>query len=227
VSMLADAVQEIEEFVSSYKVDSVFAHKGGVQKYRTAYKSLHAILIWSTILDDKRLPDNKYGPHAAEMVADLSHAFVLITLSLYKPCRMMLRSSIENLTRVALANRGEDFSIRSVHVLFENALTGLDKTSDSHKLISEAKSLYADLCKTVHSAQDAHLSKKIPFERIVAYDEASYSFTINYVTKTSSVVNKLLFVLFFKELERLKHKSRDFILDSLPKRLKERVFSDA
>lgn len=223
MSIQSDAVDEIREFVEGFSADSFFQHPKATPKFTTAYKQLHALLIWSLLITKGEFPEEKFGVHPEECISDASQAFALLTFSLYKPSRVMARSSIENIVRVAVADAGGDHEVKSVYTLFDNAKATLNDDQIAKAIMVRLKVLYGELCLTVHSAHEDHVALRIPFEQVFSYDEERYFMTLSFLARTASGLNQLLYSRFSRKLQMLPHKNRDFLLDTLPKSLKRDV----
>jgi len=223
MSIHSESIDEIKKFVKGFSADSLFDYKKTSEKFSSAYKQLHALLIWNLLLPKGEFPNERYDFHFEECVSDISQAFSLLTFSLFKPSRVMARSSIENAVRVIVADAGGDHKVKSVHSLFDIAKENLDDDIITKSLISNLKSIYGELCLTVHSAHKDHIALRIPFEEVFSYDSSQYEMTIDLLRRTSSAINQALYGRFSSKLSRIGHKNRDFLLDSLPKRLKRNV----
>jgi hypothetical protein len=223
MSALSEAVAEIEDFVKQFSADSFSNHAKAKARFSTAYKQLHAMLIWGLLIPEGEFPEKKFGVHPEEGLSDASQAFALLAFSLFKPSRVMARSGIENMVRVAVAHANGDYAVKSVYSLFDNADDAFKNDPITKPIISRLKALYGELCLTVHSAHEDHVALRIPFEKVFAFDEGQYLMTVGLLARTASGLNQLLYSLFSGSLQKLTHKNRDFVLDSLPKTLKRNV----
>lgn len=225
MSIVSEALVEIQEFVESFKADSFFNHPKADKNFQPAYKQLHSVLIWSLLIEGGEFPEDKFGIHPKEAVSDLAHSFGLTAFSLYKPARVMLRSGIENVIRMIVANSGGDYKVSLVHSLFDGANEASKDDVASKKIIGNLRSIYRELCLTVHSAHDEHLALRIPFEQAFSYNENQYLLTVSFLLRATSSVNQVFFSYFSDMLHKLEHKNRDFVLDSLPRSLKRAVLA--
>lgn len=225
MSSTSEAVSEIRSFVEDFKADSVFSNSITSSSYSLACKQLHALLIWSILIEDGKFPSKDYGLHPKEGISDISQAYALLTFSLYKPARVMARSAIENLVRVVVAGAGGDFEVKSVYILFDNAKAVLNCDPTAKGLLAKLKALYAELCLTAHSAHKDHVALRIPFELVFAHDQDQCLMTIDVLKRVASNLNQILYARFFDRLPGITHKNRDVLLDSLPRALKRAVQS--
>jgi hypothetical protein len=223
MSIQSEAVEEIAIFVKGFTVDSLFDRPGKKPKFTTSYKQLHALLNWAIIFAGGDFTEEKFGDHPQEGISDISQAFALLTFSLYKPSRMMARSAIENIVRVIVADAGGDYKTKSVHALFDNAKALLADNLIELPIIHRMIALYGELCLTVHSGHQDHLALRIPFEKVFAYDDEQNTMTLEFLHRTATAMNQLLYSRFSQKLQAIPHKNRDFVLDSLPKTLKRNV----
>jgi len=214
-------IREIQRFFETLSIDIPFSQEKELGKFKIAYRQLHSLLIWNMIITGNQIPEDNYGKHFREGISDMSQGFALISMSLYKPARMMARSSIENVVRVSVAHRNGDYKVKSVYNLFDIAL-GLYKNSEqSHRILQQLHQEYGDLCRTVHSAEDKYLSLSIPFEEILKFDDEKFEMSVQSLTKSSSLINQFIFTIFERHMRQCEdHRSRDLILDSIPNDLK-------
>jgi hypothetical protein len=223
MSVASDAVSEIRDFVERFSADTLLSRPKPTAKFTTAYKQLHALLIWSLLIQKGEFPDASYGVHPEEAISDASQAFALLSFSLYKPARVMARSAIENAVRVVVANAGADYGVKSVYVLFSHANDALTAEPIAKSIIAKLKTYYGKLCLTVHSAHEDHVALRIPFEKVFAFDEDQHELTLDLLSKTAAGINQLLYASFHAKLAKIEHKNRDYVLDSLPRALKRDV----
>jgi hypothetical protein len=113
--------------------------------------------------------------------------------------------------------------VKSVYTLFDNANAALKDDPIAKTIIGRLRTLYGELCLTVHSAHEDHVALRIPFKRVFAYDEDQHQFTLGLLGRTVSGLNQVLYARFSEKLQKLAHKNRDFLLDSLPKSLKRNI----
>jgi hypothetical protein len=223
MSIVSEAVAEIKEFVSTFKADSFFEYPKSTLKFQSAYKQLHSLLIWSLLIDRGDFPEDQYGIHPKEAISDVANAFALTTFSLYKPARVMTRSGIENIVRAVVSSLGGDYQVKSVYTLFDSAIALLSDKPIPRRLVCDLRVIYGELCLTVHSAHQDHVALRIPFEQAFSYEDKQFNLTVDFLSRSSSLINKLMFSVFTELLHSLEHKNRDFVLDSLPKWLKRAV----
>lgn len=223
MSDISDAISEIRDFADSFLVDSLLSRSKLSASFSTSYKQLHALLIWSIVIDGGSFPKNSYGHHPKEAISDISQAYALVTFSLYKPSRILARSAIENITRVVVASKGGDYEVKSVYTLFDIAKDILEEDLLAVKILASLKVIYGELCLSVHSAHKDHVALRIPFEEVFAHDDTQSAMTVSVLRRAAASINQLLYVRFSNMLSTIPHKNRDALLDSLPKSVKRAV----
>ncbi len=223
MSVTSASVAEIKSYVEDFSVDSLFAHPKSALGFSTAYKQLHSLLIWTLLVEEKEFPEAQFGKHPIEGISDISQSFALLAFSLYKPARVMARSAIENIVRVVVADKGGDYQVKSVYALFDNATGILAGDATALAVLAKLKTLYSELCLSVHSAHPDHVALRVPFEKVFAYDEDQSLMTIKLLRLVALGLNQLLYARFSIKLSKITHKNRDTVLDSLPKAIKRAV----
>lgn len=228
MTKIKDSVDEIDSFVSGLKFDSPLKDPEYSKSFTSCYKYIHALLLWEHLLGST--PKGKLEPdallHLRELLSDLSAVQTLVLTGLYKPARMMMRSSIENLLRVAALEQG--FLVSGAK--FTHELISLVKSSKlAAKGAPAAPELeaivasYANLCAYTHAATPKFLALKIPLDTIHTFDKKEFLAIIDQLRDVSSRYNRILFTLYHHLLAKLHHKHRDYILDALPRKLKARI----
>jgi hypothetical protein len=162
-----------------------------------------------------------------EATADISQALLSALFNFYKPSRMMLRSSLENVMRVCVFLSGlETFAAKTTYALSTQFNSGeLSTHPDTNKAVQAILSIYDRLCKYVHTSTPAHMDLRIPFSTIASLDDVDLLDCLNDISQVCSATNKLLFALRPKLLNQMHHKNADYIRDCLPPGLKRRILS--
>lgn len=189
-------------------------------KVKSAYKQFHSILIWRVVLDHYDMASD-IRLYANEAASDISHAFFLNFISLYKSSRSSLRSGIENFVRVILLSYGEDAKgLTSVFDLFAATRKMLVNEPPAQRIFDNLRKLYGELCKSVHSAEVDYLAQTVPFEKLSQLDQTQFLNNIEKIRETCALVNQLSFWRWNERLASLGHENADFVSDSLPRNLK-------
>jgi len=215
---------EIQEFLSSYKPSS-FDGASVPASFASAYKRFHAVLIWQDALDRSATVSAPIKIYMNEATADLSHSLLCSIFSFYKPSRMMLRSTIENLMRVCVLLCGSDpFQAKSTYELV-SLFTGtkLSKAPETNRPLQLVLRTYDEMCKYVHTSTPMHMDMRIPFASITARDENDLLRCLVDIDHISGAINMMLFTLTPDILRGLHHRDADHILDCVPPSLKRLV----
>lgn len=221
MSKIDDDVTEIFAYVLGWQpshpdpaVDSV------KPKVKTAYKQFHSVLVWRALLDNAKYSD-KIRLYINETASDISHAFFLNIISLYKSSRSSLRSGIENYVRVILLAQGQHIeSLTSVFDLFAHARKNLASDQTALGIFDKLREAYAELCKSVHSAKVDYLAKTVPFEKLSLYEQTQFFSNIEKLREVCALINQLSFWQWSEYLANIDYQNSDFIKDSLPRKLK-------
>lgn len=164
---LLDKIAEINTFIADYRASKVLDPDAD-EALNFCYKHYHAILIWQNSIDNDVSEANEIKLYLNEATADLSSAVLCSLLHLYKPSRMTLRSSIENLMRVVvLLDKRAALSAKSTYelsVLFNsgNLLTNKIISNSVQSCLRK----YDKLCKYVHTSTPMHMDHRIPFAEL-------------------------------------------------------------
>ncbi|RYF22611.1 MAG: hypothetical protein EOO77_03735 [Oxalobacteraceae bacterium] len=219
-------VAEIMDYVSGWHANHPDIAVDGVRpKIKSAYKQFHSILIWRVALDQSDMAED-LRLYVNESTSDISHAFFLNLISLYKSSRSSLRSGIENFVRVILLSNGEDMkALTSVFDLFAAARKLLITEHAALKIFDDLRILYGELCKSVHSAKVDYLAQTVPFDKLSQFDQVQFFGNIEKTREVCALVNQLSFWCWNERLAFVGHENADFVSDSVPRKLK-RLKSD-
>ena len=222
MSAPSTALFAIKAFVSALRISTNGINEGS-DKHRETYRLFHAILIWDIILERP-----KHGKilnlYQKETLADLSTAYFLTLICVYKPARLSLRSAIENCVRVLLLHEGVDIEpIKSVHGLFDLANASASMSATQKFRISTLHGIYGELCKTVHSVAINYMSLEIPFQSISKYDTQRSNSNLKNLRDTLRLINSCFYRSFYREIDTLSPRNQDAVLDALPRAIKKEI----
>lgn len=217
-------VEEIYKFLSEYRAES--PPKGAAaSKLKTAYKKVHAVLIWQKSIDGNAYYDRDIKLYMNEATADLAQSMLCSLFGLYKPSSVMLRAHLENAMRVATMLCGmKPLEAKTVHdlaVLFKS--TSLRSNPDTDAAVQAILQQYAHLCDYVHTSSPMNMDLRIPLSSIVESDEVKSSNCLDGVLRAASALNKTLSFLCAPLLAGMHHRDADYIRDQLPARLKQKI----
>ncbi|HMB09591.1 hypothetical protein [Saliniramus sp.] len=217
-------LREIEDFIDNLQFSSKDIRNQKIRPaFKSAYKQFKAVLIWNSFLQRKADIDDELKLFIRECTSDLSHSFYLFVLNFYKPARVLARSSIENFLRATLIHKSVNvFEIKSVFELFSSSKNMFCQDQDFLRLTAEIESLYASLCKTVHSTKFDYMSQVTSFENFSKFKISYANSDISTLRKLSSSINKSLFIIFRYNINEMNYKNSDIILDSIPRSMKRK-----
>lgn len=211
---------ELKQFIETAKLDASALNNIN-DEAKLVYKRFYALLVYDHILQGNLtcLDQKTYGKEA---VSDMSHGFFLTCIGLYKPARASMRGSLENLVRFLLMNRGvAALKITSVYDLFDAANAEFDKEPKQKARIGTLRSLYKELCKTVHSASKNHMNLEVPFNTMLQFDQVKYDMNLALIRDCCKVSGELLFIEFNELVERSHHSQKDILLDSVARTIRK------
>ncbi|GJE27231.1 hypothetical protein [Methylobacterium organophilum] len=228
MSAQSDGVADIHAFIEGISFEDVLADGACKQTFAQAYKYVHALLIWHEAVANPKKPvaDAQAVLQFRELLSDLAACQVLLLLGMYKPARMMLRSSIENILRTVAHEQGfltsgAKFTYELI-TLVRSSKIGADGSpvkNDLNQLIQ----MYSDLCSYAHAADEAKLALRVPLESVSRFDKSQYESLVDGLKYVSQRTNKIMFVMYASKLRLVHHSQRDYILDALPKALKAAI----
>ncbi|KAB2945986.1 MAG: hypothetical protein F9K19_26130 [Rhizobiaceae bacterium] len=224
---IAAEISDIQSFVDGLTFTSPLSDASDKKTFAAAYKYVHALLIWeaalSNTITDKPNIDAKL--HYQELLSDLAGSQLLLLGGLYKPARMMLRSSIENMLRVCAFEQGlyplskkftyEMISLVKTSPLFAN---GTFMSPDVNAMVRS----YTNLCAYVHAAAKTHMALRIPLVSVASYGRDEFRAVTTELKTLAYHYNRIMFALYARHLDRVDYNHSDYIRDSLPKSIKSK-----
>lgn len=209
----AEALADIRAFIEKLQLDGASIDPDS-KAARTLYRRFHGLLIWHH-LGGRAEFDEQTRTYLHECVADASAAYFLTVVGLYKAARASLRSSIENVYRVVVAEAGEDLAeFDSVPSLLEKAKE-VSKTLNQNVRIGTLYGLYGELCLTVHSASPEYMSLKVPFEALVERSQSDADGNFVMLDSAFKTMNDLLFIELAHYLHLIDYKNADLLRDAI------------
>ena len=191
--------------------------KAVLPELRESYKKFHAILIWQNVVNGSRDRSDEVKLYLNEVSADLAQSLLSALMGFYKPSRMMLRSAIENLMRVATLLEGmkalECKTVYELSNLFKETELLNNKITDSS--VQQLLNLYAQLCGYVHTATPMEMDQRIPFSKIVEAKPETAVSCLKEIYSVSLEAGKILFFLDQEMVARMHHRDADYIRDQL------------
>lgn len=214
---------EIENFLTDFKPSTPgMRNKSNFAKIKSSYKQFHALLVWGLVSERRNIENTDELIYLKECLSDISHAYFLNIISLYKSSRSSLRSGIENAIRIILLEKKINVKeIYSVSELFDEAKSACRQDNVAHGLIIKLIVIYADLCKSVHSADISYLSLSVPFERLSLFDEAQFLAENDRLRDVCSIINQCAFWLWDDKLSLAGHANEDMVRDAVPRAVKK------
>lgn len=218
-------MSEIDEYFRSLSLTTPLGNKAAREIYLQAYKYFFAILVWNYALSArKRKTIGASDPilYFQEFVSDLVQSQILFLIGIYKSGRGSLRSAVENFFRFICLAQGEPIAqIKNTYDLIK-AAKRITKATNPEILpfVEQIATAYGELCKHVHSATIAHMAFIDAIEDTLVYRANSFENCCEQTKISCMNAGKIVFWLRSVALKNAGHKSYDFVLDTLPKKLK-------
>jgi hypothetical protein len=183
------------------------------------------MLAWSHAISyrkRKNLSASDPALHLQESISDLIQSQILILLGVYKSGRGSLRSSVENFFRFVCLAQGQSISrIKSTYDLIREARSITNKNNPQiASALHQITLVYDDLCKHVHTSSKGHMALINAVESNFRYRKSSFDNCCDQTQIFCSNASRIAFWLRSQALNNLGHRLRDFVLDSIPKHLK-------
>lgn len=226
MSSASDSVKEIKTFLDNLTIPNPLVESSHTGVFHSAYKHIHPLLLWNEVLlKVKKSPtlDNTLL-FFNELLSDLSSSQFLLLLGLYKPSRMMLRSSIENLLRMICIHQGfivgnGKFTHELITMVKSSQLAA--NTSPVSKDLIAAINSYYKLCAYTHAADANFMSLRVPFIKLQEFDIKDFRGILEDIRLLCMKYNRIMFSMHSDHIYRTKsYRFKDAVLDTLPRSLK-------
>ncbi len=221
---LKSALEEYEAFIANYVLVKVSNNSKRKTELQSIFKRYFSFLIWYYYIQSNRISPRhfprKFKTYFVESASDVCQSLLLWNQGLYKPALLILRSGVENLFRAILLLNG--VKLKGISTVFQliASLKALTKDTESHALIVSLAAQYESLCGDVHSNARANMSLTAAAGVYPRYRHASSQRFSKLFTNICRDIIALLSLQLKTQINRMHHRHRDLLFDSLPKKVK-------
>jgi hypothetical protein len=222
---------ELKTFVAEYSLAPRISNDDYLRLLSRLHKRYYAILVFLAELGaSQRKIKSKFalenarisGLYLREFISDLAAAFFDWLHGGYKPSRLSLRSSIENLIKaLCIPTRPEIVRQRNVYEVFKIAAeTPLLMTTQGKLLFLRLRSTYAILCVDAHGGSIAHLAQIASFGYFPKFDKARAERLAKLYSDVARDGLSLLSLDSPDVLKKMHHENADVVTSILPTAVK-------
>ncbi len=228
VSLLA-----LQMYLEGYELPDVVKNASHKRRLKTIYRHYHALLTWHAYFQENKPTEFKgekefqiFLLYLSECVSDICQAIFLWSHGLYKPCNLILRSSIENFFRSIGLQEGQ--AILEIESTFELArvirATNIVQGSPAARVqFDRLWSVYGELCKYVHTADRSYMSLTTAVGVFPRFDQEEARETSEMMRKCITANYGLLCLMFPKYYRKFHHGDYDAVSDVLPKAVRQKL----
>lgn len=210
-------IGEIANFIAEQKYSAPFFKSSG--PVNSCYKKFFAVLL-QRLGAHKTAISEQSRIFLDEAASDLSYAFYLTALGFYKPARLCLRGSIENVLRYALDSQGLDPKPLSISQMFDAVKVHAEYAPITSAIVA-LKSCYSKLCKSSHTIDIQFMAHKIPFSELVESDKTKFDSNLSDFAKVSSGIAIILYVASREGFQKLTPEQQDLVRIEIPNSIKK------
>lgn len=207
-------------FLSEYNLSSYNSVSKQVESCKGMHKKLFGLLIFNAEFKSQNVqPDSV--PFFEEMSSDLLLSLFCVVQGMYKPAKLQLRCSIENLLKaLIMSNTPAIVQEKSVYAIFDAA------KADSHfsttygaLCINSLHNDYATLCRTVHGDPSVmHPTSALAL--LPQYDEALQEEISDIYVRTVESYLGLLYLNYPVVVDQMHPENKKDFLDCMTKTTK-------
>lgn len=227
------SLQTLQSYLEEYELSEIAKATVHKQRLKTVYKYYHALLTWHAYFHDTKPGGFKsekdfqiFLLYFSECVSDACQAIFLWSHGLYKPCNLILRSSIENFFRATGLHEGQ--AILEIESTFElarviRATVIVQGSPEARNQFDRLWSAYRELCKYVHTADENHMSLTTAVGVFPRFEKKEAEKTAAMMKNCMQASYGLLCLMFPKYYRKFHHQDYDAVSDVLPKALRQKL----
>lgn len=214
------SLNAIKEYLEAIRLDTSGLQNAS-ENTRSAYTSYEGLLLVDLAIEQSNYSDVTKN-FFREFLSDSSYALLLTYIGAYKPAKLILRGSIENLLRFALSVKKRDASsIESVFRLFEESKKEYDKHIVVRPRIGILSGLYKDLCKTTHVVHIDYMALRVPFVESFAFSKKKFDANVKHINEVLSTALPFVYALALEWIGRIHHDNGDRLRSLIPRDVKQ------
>jgi hypothetical protein len=217
-------LEELQTFLGGYNLTVVTNSEEFQRELAKVYKYYHALLVWQVVV--KRTTPSHLSPPEYqdfclffdESLSDMCQSVFLWTQGLYKPCYLILRSSVENFFRVIGIYEHEGIlNLKSTYELIDaiKSTPLVKQSSNIDKLFGQLHQDYKTLCQHVHTASQKQMSLTTAVGVFPKFDPQESLLASKQLSKIIKTYCAFLGFMFRSEYNKLHHSELDIISDIL------------
>jgi hypothetical protein len=214
-----EKLKDIKSFIEGLALEAPQLDEPSTELKRV-YKLFHGLLMEDMVVEANNFKDATKD-NFRETVSDASSAFFLTLIGSYKPARLVLRGSCENILRFLVGSHGADASnLTTVASLFAEAKKLYEGNGLQVGYISKLEAVYDELCKTSHSKHVDYMSLSVPFSALFTHKETALKANVGLLEKAFEQILYLAFTQLSHRLNVIGHDNADELRAIIPRSLK-------
>jgi|GEM_PF-2957200 len=221
---IRDDASELMEYFKSYSLEANFNDSKFTEDYKIVHKKIFGYLVLYCEIENQNKNIIVFNEqalfHLKESVSDILQSLFAWVNGAYKSADLLLRSSIENFNKAIIGNKNIDvFTEKSVYKIFEmaEALPEYQKEVLNNSFAVTLHRVYAELCKSTHTATSADMEHITALRLLPKYDRNQSN---EYKNSIIALIDSFLGFFLANQAEiihRMYRKNSDTIFDVLPR----------
>lgn len=215
---------KIKKYISAYNLKNFSSDKNYINNLTRMHKKYFSLVCWQVEINENK-NKIKYNYTAtdvsiryiSESISDIALAYFNWLHGCYRPCKILLRASIENFIRgISHIEDRSQLWEKNTYKLIEKAqvISLIKNKASTRKLFSLLKQDYKILCSDVHTASQVNMAGISCLEDFPSYEKKQSDICEKYFLNISKVIVTMLCLIFMDVFLTLHHRSRSNILDS-------------
>lgn len=216
---------KVMQFYNNYSMSSTVTQDGIEKQLKCMHRKLYSYMIFLGEQESRGLFDETTLAYQKEVVSDMIMAFFCWSNGVYKPAKLLLRSSIENFIKAMVYVHCSDIvKIKNVYEVFELAKKQ-EPFSDAYSIVhfENIHIKYADLCTTVHGSIDklASIGGLIQFP---CYDVVEANNTYDDYVKIMDGYLACVYYVYYEQIYGMHEFNRDLFLQGVQRKEKQKIY---
>jgi hypothetical protein len=232
--------EHVKEFLKEYRMHSLLEDKQALNKikpshakYFSALALFHELkhrnptpLISSECTHTKTKTIELFWQYLEEIISELGSTLFLLANGLYKPAKLVMRSTLENFFKITASLHSPDvYAKKSTYEVIELAKQSeIFKESPEKGIFASLHSCYVSLCKSVHTADPENMQKISALGYFPNINNTELSETTKTYNLITSSYIAILALLFRETFHKVHYKNKDIIQSSIAKNITLKLY---
>lgn len=235
--------EHVKEFLHEYRMHALLEDKEALNKIKSSHGKYFSALVMfhelkhnsptlpisSEPTDTQTKTNELFWQYLEEIISELGSTLFLLANGLYKPAKLVMRSTLENFFKISASLHSPDiYAKKSTYEVIELAKQSeAFKESPEKEIFGSLHSCYASLCRSVHTANPENMQKISALGYFPNIDSTELSETTKTYNLITSSYIAVLSLLFRETFHKIHYKNKDIIQSSIAKNITLKLYGNS